>query len=413
MRYFSEFRINWRALTAASLGLAVGYTFINYVTNIFAPYLIRDLGWDKSDFALLGLIVLVAAVCQPVAGRLTDIVGVRRMALVGAISAPLLFVMLSRMTGPFWQFYAINVLQVILVGGTTSAVVYTRLIADRFDLARGVALGIAACAPAMAGGLLAPAMADLVDTVGWRNGYLCVAGFVAVAGLCAVALIPGEGTVPGSPAAARRAERADYRALLRDRTFQLLIAGMLLCNLTLTLQMTQLKIVLLDIGVGGAASSLMISFYGFGVIAGRLLCGAALDRFPPKFVAAAAMSAPAIGLFMLAAGTPNDALTGLAVAILGIATGAEGDVGAYLVMRYFRPEIYGSVFGLVMGALSVSGALGALLLSYTLAVSGGNFRPFLVIAGIAAVAGSALFLLLKTRPAAIQAAPNAEAALLP
>ena len=85
MGYLSEFRLNWRALAAASLGLAVGYTFINYVTNIFSPFLIADLGWQKSDFALLGLIVIVAAVCQPVAGRLADLIGVRRMALIGVI----------------------------------------------------------------------------------------------------------------------------------------------------------------------------------------------------------------------------------------------------------------------------------------------------------------------------------------
>jgi MFS family permease len=396
MSYFSEFRADWRALAAASVGLAVGYTFTNYVTNIFSPYLIRDLGWAKSDFALLGLIVLVAAVCQPVAGRLADAFGVRRMALVGVIAAPLLFVALSRMNGPFWQFYVINVLQVILVGGTTSAVIYTRLIADRFDRARGVALGIAACAPAVAGALLAPTMSELVEAHGWRTAYLFVAAFVAAAGLLAIALIPGEQAPRGGSVLVAR-EGVDYGVLLRDRTFQILIAGMLLCNLTLTLQMTQLKIVLLDIGIDAGASSLMISFYGFGVIVGRLFCGVALDRFPPHAVAAIAMAAPAIGLFMLASNALSVPLAGLAIAILGLATGAEGDVGAYLVMRYFRRAIYGSVFGLLMAALSISGALGALLLSYMLAASGGSFQPFLITAGIAAVIGGGLFLLLGTR----------------
>lgn len=408
MSYFSEFRTNWRALAASSLGLAVGYTFINYVTNIFSPHLIRELGWSKADFALLGLIVIVAAVCQPVAGRLADRFGVRRMALVGVISAPLLFVLLSRMTGPFWQFYLINVLQVVLVGGTTSAVIYTRLIAERFDLARGVALGVTACAPAAAGALLAPVMSELADLYGWRTGYLLVAGFVALAGLLAVALIPGDGGArPARAASAEPPSLVDYRALFRDRTFQILIAGMLLCNLTLTLQMTQLKIVLLDLGVGGSASSLMISVYGFGVIAGRLLCGVALDRYSPHLVAAASMSAPAIGLLLLASGTASGLFAGLAVALLGLAMGAEGDVGAYLVMRYFRRAIYGSVFGLLMGALSLSGAVGAVLLSVTLAASDGSFRPFLVLSGVAALIGGSLFLLLGNRPATGHGSPVA------
>jgi predicted MFS family arabinose efflux permease len=252
-------------------------------------------------------------------------------------------------------------------------------------------------------------MSELVEAHGWRTAYLFVAAFVAVAGLLAIALIPGEQAPSGRAAPVER-EGVDYGVLLRDRTFQILIAGMLLCNLTLTLQMTQLKIVLLDVGIGAGASSLMISFYGFGVIAGRLFCGVALDRFPPHVVAALAMAAPAIGLFMLASGTLTVPLAGLAIAILGLATGAEGDVGAYLVMRYFRRAIYGSVFGLLMAALSISGAVGALLLSFTLAASGGSFQPFLITAGIAAVIGGGLFVLLGTRSSISE--PGAEAPAL-
>lgn len=394
MSYLSECRVHWRGLTAASVGLAVGYTFTNYVTNIFSPHLIRDLGWDKSDFALLGLIVVVAAVCQPVAGRLVDRFGVRRMALVGVVCAPLLFLALSRMTGPFWQFYIINILQVILVGGTTSAVVYTRLIADRFSAARGFALGIAACAPAVAGAAFAPVMAMMVEGVGWRAGYVIVAAFVALFGMVAIALIPKDapqGTrgrrVEGGPAA------GVYGEILRNRTFQLIIAGMLLCNLTLTMQMTQINIVLMDKGIGMGVSSFMISLYAGGVIAGRLLCGIALDRYPAHIVSALTMAAPAIGLFLLASDISSLWVAGFAVAVLGVATGAEGDVGAFLVMQRFRSQIYGTVFGLVMGALALSGALGAVLLSTTLAMTDG-FTIFLLLSGGAAICGGLLFFLM-------------------
>ncbi len=396
MSYLSEFRSNWRGLTAAGIGLAVGYTFINYVTNIFSPYLIRDLGWAKSDFALLGLVVIVAAICQPLAGRLTDAIGVRRVAAIGVVSGPVLFLLLSQLSGPFWQFYVINVLQVILVGGTTSAVVYTRLIAEKFNVARGVALGVAACAPAIAGLIGAPFLSVLVENYGWRSGYIVVAGFVAVVGLVALALIPRDSSLVRMETSPRVRGAVDYRQILRDPAFQLIMAGMLLCNLTLTLQMTQVKIVLLDVGLNAAVASAMISLYAAGVIAGRLACGLALDRYPASIVSALTMAAPAIGLLMLASGASTPLLAGIAVAILGLATGAEGDVGAYLVMRYFPREIYGSVFGLVMSALSLSGAIGALLLSFTLALTG-KFTMFLVISAVAAIVGGALFLLLGAR----------------
>lgn len=398
MSYIGEFRLHWRALAAASVGLAFGYTFNNYVTNVFSPHLIAEFGWKKSEFALLGLIIIVAVICQPIAGRLADIFGVRRIALIGVIGAPLLFLALSQMSGSFTLFFGINILQVILVGSTTSVVVYTRLIAREFSLARGVALGIAASAPAVCGAFAAPIMASFIEQYGWRTGYVGVAATVAVMGLCAIALIPsGEGSAQRGggeqkPPAARAP--IDYRLLVRDRAFQLIMAGMLLCNLTITLQMTQISILLQDIGVSARTASFFISMYAVGVVAGRLLCGVALDRFAPHIVSAVAMSAPALGLFILASGTDAQILVALAISVLGLSLGAEGDVGAYLVMRYFDASIYSSVVGLVLAALSVSGVIGTLLLSGTLELSG-NFRLFLLISGVSALIGGLLFLLLR------------------
>lgn len=398
MSYLGEFKLNWRALASASIGLAFGYTFINYVTNVISPHLIAEFGWSKSQFALLGLIIVVAVICQPIAGRLADAFGVRKIALVGVVSAPLLFVALSQMTGSFTLFFVINVLQVILVGGTTSVVVYTRLIAHDFSLARGVALGIAASAPALAGALAAPLLSELVIRDGWRTGYLAVAAAAAIFGALAITLIPKYMEDPEKLATLTKEvpERAglDYGLLFRNRSFQLIIAGMLLCNLTITLQMSQIALLLEDVGVAGRIAPFLISLYAGGVVVGRLLCGAALDRFPPHLVSAVAMAAPAIGLFVFASGTNLLPAVAFAITMLGLSLGAEGDVGGYLVMRYFDQTIYSSVVGLVIAALSISGVCGALLLSATLAMTG-NYSLFMLIAAISAMIGGLLFVALR------------------
>ncbi|MET0179994.1 MAG: MFS transporter [Novosphingobium sp.] len=391
-----EFRSHWRALAGASLGLAVGYSFINYVTNVFAPTLVAELGWAKSDFALLGLMVFAAVICQPIAGRLADVFGVRRVALLGVIVGPLLFLALSRMNGAFWQFYLISVLQVVLVGATTGPAIYTRVIAERFHAMRGTALGLASCSPAVVGLACAPLFASLVSAHGWRASYAILGAVIAVVGLLAIALIPRR-VIPSVEASSAKAETTRdvrYGALFRSRTFLLIVCGILLCNMTLTLQMSQIGLLLAARGVDATAASFMISLYAGGIIAGRLLCGVALDYFPPYLVSALTMAAPAIGLLLLASGISAPLALAAAVAILGLSFGAEGDIGAYLVMRYFGAEIFGTVFGLVMRALALSGAIGALLLSYTLAVTG-DYRLFLTIGSAAAVIGGVLFLLLK------------------
>ena len=37
MSYFGEFRISWRYLTSATLGVAAGYGINNYLNNFFVP----------------------------------------------------------------------------------------------------------------------------------------------------------------------------------------------------------------------------------------------------------------------------------------------------------------------------------------------------------------------------------------
>ena len=169
--------------------------------------------------------------------------------------------------------------------------------------------------------------------------------------------------------------------------------------------------------IGGTDSSLHIgafqytpvvqqdyySVYVTGMLVGRLGCGLALDRFPAHIVSAICMALPAIGIFMLAAGITDTVLLFLAVSTVGMALGAELDIGGFLVMRFFRRELYGTVYSISSSMIGVSGAIGSVLLSFTLSMTGG-YDLYLVISGIALLIGAALFLSLGRYPAVHQQA---------
>lgn len=403
MTYLGEIRTHWRSLAAASFGLTAGYSITNYTNNIFTPHLLEQFDWSKSDIAFVGVAVFLAVIVQPIAGRLTDTLGVRRMAMIGVASAPLMFVGLSAMTGDLSQFILLSVLQIIVVGGTTSATIYSRLIAQKFDRARGIALAIAACSPALVGAASVPFLSNFIDVNGWRAGYVAVAVGVAIAGVIAILLIPAGADlrrnvepVGNYPSRGHGPSRG-YGAIVRDPSFQLIIAGMFLCNLSFSMQTSQLKVVLLDKGIDSATGSVAISLFAFGVIAARFLCGIALDRFPSYAVAAISLGLPCIGLGILASGLSSSWVIAVAVLSLGLALGAEGDVLAYLVMKYFRLDIYSTVLGMVLGAIALSAASGSLLLSFMLKRSG-NYSPFLVVSAVAALIGSAMFVQLRRVP---------------
>ncbi|WP_232132120.1 MFS transporter [Luteimonas sp. BDR2-5] len=397
MSYFGEFRKSWRFLSAAGFGLAAGYSITHYVANLMTPHLIENFGWTRSALALIGTTAVLAVLCQPIAGRLTDAFGVRRMATVGVVFAPLVFIGMSLMSGPIAQYFALSVIQVVIIGGTTSATIYSRLVAHNFDRARGVALAIATCTPAALGAISVPFISVVIDNHGWRAGYIAVAAMVAVVGLTALALIPKNADAHVVKRAAEPASGTSYREIFGTPAFRLIILGMLLTNLAFTLQTSQLKVLLLDKGVDSDAGSMAISLFASGVFLGRLLCGAALDRFPTYVVAAISMGLPSVGLLLLATDISSILVIASAVVVLGLCIGAEGDVLAYVVVKYFRVEIYSTVLGLVLGSIALSITLGSLLLSYILKTSG-TFVPFLVICSVSTLVGAIMFYQLKRVP---------------
>lgn len=394
MTRYRELVTNWRYLAASSIGLGSGYLLTMYLTSLFAPHLLREFGWSKAQFSLIGSTVILSVICLPIAGRLTDRFGVRPMATAGVIATPLVFLGYSAMGGDFRQYFALAILQTILMGTTTSSMVYCRLIAESIHGARGAALAIAASTPAIIGALGVLALTPIIDRFGWRIGYVAVAGWAAIGGAIALMLIPrGSGKrLAVEPLATAPAARS-YGAILHSRTFQIILAGMVLCNLPFMVQSSQLKLILLDRGVTSDAGSWMLSLYAITVVVGRVLCGLALDRWPPHIVVALALGLPAIGFTILASGIAAPGLLAAAVTLLGLAMGAEVDIMAFLVMRYFPVVIFSTVISLLGTAVALSGATGSLILSSTLA-QGGSFTPFLILSAASVAIGAASFLLL-------------------
>lgn len=395
--YLSELIRHRRAIFAASAGMGSGFLLNHYVNNLFAPRLIEEFDWSRSDFALIGTLGLLTLLVIPIIGRLTDLIGVKLIATIGIITFPLTFVAFSLMNGSIYAFAGITVAQTLLAGVTTSSTVYSRLIAERFDNARGLALAIMATVPALIGILGSPLLNGVIENHGWRTGYVAMAGYTAIVGAIALFSLPGRMTRPvrrGADVKRAPNARKDYSEVLGNRNFWVIALGFLLCNLVYPLQSSQMNLMLLELGASASTAAWMISVLAAGVMTGRLCCGFALDRFPTPVVAGIAMGMPAIGLFALAAGVNAPGLLAASVMLVGLSLGAESDLAAYLVMRYFCLDVYGTVLGLVVMTMAASAVLGSVLLSTTLMIFD-HFSWYLTLVGISSLAGGLVFLFLN------------------
>jgi MFS family permease len=406
MPYFRELLVNWRAVLGATIGLASGFSAANYVTSIMAPHMIAEFGWSRAEFASVGSLSLLTIAFLPLAGRLADVVGVRKTALLGVTAMPLAFLALSAQNGSLRVYIALFLAQAIICI-TATATVLSRAVVQYIQNARGLALAIAASGPALTGALLAPLLNNFVEAHGWRKGYVVAAVFAAVFGAFALLILPPERKAATAAPRAGRA-RDDYPVIFRTPSFWVLGTALLLCNLPQVIALTQLNLILMENGATPLQVSTMISAFATGTLVGRFLCGLALDRFPAHLVSAISMALPSIGLFLLASNVDTPLALNSAVLLIGLAFGAEGDLVGYLVVRNFGVRIYSSVLGLMTAIISTSSSLGALLVGVTLAATN-TYVLFLHICGVSVFFGSLLFLLLRKPATEDRAAVASEA----
>lgn len=389
--YLGEIRLNWQPLLAASTGLGLGAALSHYTLSLFGPALITEFDWSKAQFALIGSIPLLAAVLVPFAGRFIDRVGTRIASIIGFTALPLGFLAYTMMSGNIVEFFAIWLLQSIF-GILTTSIVFCRVIVERFDRARGIALALIMTAPPLVGGIAAPMLGGLIDAQGWRAGYIALALMTAIGGLVAIIMMGHNQrkTATPKPASDVRLAWPELVRLLRHPTLALVVGGMLLVNIPGVVASSQLKLVVMDSGVSSAVATWMMSLYAIGVIVGRFLSGLALDRVPAHWVAIASLGLPAIGYSFLAAHVTAIAPLTLSIAIIGLAQGAESDVGAYLISRRFDLKNFSLLLSCVTTSVLIGTALGSVILSISLDLSG-SYTPFLLVSAVATLLGAALF----------------------
>jgi predicted MFS family arabinose efflux permease len=341
-------------------------------------------------------------------GGLQTGIGVRATAAIGIVLTPLTYVGQSQMNGDIKVFFALTIVQ-ILVGCFTTSTVYNRLVAERFVSAKGIAFSLVMTGPPLSGAIASPILGEFIGTHGWRAGYLLLAGISLCFGLIALFLMPGKDDVVVKARAKRPAPplKDAIGPLMRSPALWIIAVGMFLVNLPQALASSQLMVMLAENGVPTGAAWLL-SVYAVGVIIGRFLCGLALDRFPPHFVAAIGLGLPGFGFLLL--GSPYDAplVLALSICLMGLAQGAEGDVAAYLVSRQFALPVFGLVVGIVGGATALGASVGAILLSGAIR-QWDSFTPFIFFSATVTLFGALAFLFLRPTPLdGAQAQPDME-----
>jgi MFS family permease len=140
-----------------------------------------------------------------------------------------------------------------------------------------------------------------------------------------------------------------------------------------------ISLVALDRGMTTGQAASIAAAYGLSTIIGRVLVGALADRFFVPRVAMIFFACSGLG-FVLAAlfgGSGSVGVLMLVALTIGLGFGAESDVIALFITRYFGQRCFGAIYGLLLAVFLIGASVGPALFGYGRDLSGGYGAPML------------------------------------
>ncbi len=377
-RAVAEWPAGWPLVAATSAGFALSVSYL-YTFGVFLGPIQEAFGWSRAQItAGVTIVATCTMAIAPFAGAAIDRLGARRMALLGVVLYSVAFAALGLVGGSVWSWWLVWLaigLSVQLVKPT----VWSAAVAGRFVRSRGSALAVTLSGAGVASAVDPFLAQALIGRVGWRLAFPGLAAlWLAVAmPLCLLFLrgpvVPAGGGAPNEPA--RSLPGLSLREALLSGRFWKLVAGVVIAGLvTLGLSLHFVPIITAQLGKGPAVAS--VALIGLFAMAGRLLTGWLFDRVRGPVVAAGVFCLPGVACLLLLSPASSPLTAAAAAAVIGLATGGETDVAAYLIARYFGLRHYGALFGTLVGAIGVAMAAGPLLAARSFDVFH-TYTPFL------------------------------------
>lgn len=371
-------RRGWTVVGGAFLGAALGATvLVPYSFGYLIAPLAAERGWERTQFAsVVSLYMLTLLVLLPFAGRIIDRIGARKAAAGSMLAMAAVFAAMPLFVNSLTSLHiAYAVLAVAAVGA--SPISYARAVTSWFDRRRGLALGVALCGVGLGTALLPGYVQAFIGLGGWQAGFLSVAGLLALLGAPIVWLTVREQADAGSGNGADR-DRGAFLAVLRQGRFWRMVVSFMLLGVGISGVTPMLPALLEGRGAEVGLAVKIQACLGLSSIAGRLLGGWLMDKIFAPWVTVAAAASAAVGLALLLQAGEWGVVAALAGVGLGLATGMESDVIAYLSSRYFPASVLSSVLGIMVAAYLAGAAVGPVAITAAEQAAGDSFLFMIV-----------------------------------
>jgi OFA family oxalate/formate antiporter-like MFS transporter len=378
----NKFFYGWFIAIAAAFGIGCGMAvIIPAALGLLVAPLHADFAWTSQQIFLAPLFNTACLVfVAPFVGGIVDRFGARRVICLSFIAEALIIASFSQMNGDIYGLYGRFVALAVVAAGTTS-ISFALVISRWFDRRRGLALGIALTGYGTGGALWSLLLRWLIDHVGWRHMYLWQAAVIA--GITLPLMFFAIRDTPESMGlrvdGAYTPNVTTVKALtfgksLREATsagqYWLMLGTFLLIGSAVTSIIFHIVPLLKARGESSQLAAEAQASMWMVLVVGRISTGWLMDRFFGPRVALGFLILPIIGISMLASGVTGPAAFGAAI-LVGLAAGAEADIIAYLVSRYYGLKHYAVIYATYFSIYALGSGIGPAGTAWAVGRAGG------------------------------------------
>ena len=368
------------------LGLMSAGTTGSYsvVAGCFMTPVCDDLGIDYNMFSyyftatLVGIAVammFVGKILPKVVGRWTHVAVAVVLLAAGAAMA-------------FYSNVWLFLLSGLVIGfgmSFTTGLCMSAVIDQWFRKKAGLAIGLAWAVNSVYMVVMSPVITAVIESVGWRNGYLVLAAVSAILVIPSIVFIirfkpSDKGMLPygygeesdaaeegGAEVAATRG--VPFRMAVKSPAF--IACVLFLCFVQITVCMNQLfPTYAVEVGLGAMTGSIMVSSASLFDIFLNPAVGSACDKLG-SFKALVLWTVVSIVSFVMlicSAGVPWLAIVGAGVNDVMYVVAGSGLT--CLLMSVFGSRDYGRIFGVVCGVAYIAGAFGMPIMTAVYSATG-------------------------------------------